>query len=152
MWSYNYTPDPDVLCHYGVKGMKWDKTKRRIGTTLKRTGREIREEYEREKAFHKTLRKHGYTKKAASAAIADAKALRASKRLVKNLSKGNYKKAAKSAGPAVKTGAKAWVKDLKRANAYGSANAAYRRTVLKQRRAKTKARRNAASQNARLTR
>ena len=25
MWEYNYTPDPDELMHYGVKGMKWKK-------------------------------------------------------------------------------------------------------------------------------
>lgn len=29
MWQYNYTPDPDVLMHYGVKGMKWDEAKRK---------------------------------------------------------------------------------------------------------------------------
>lgn len=27
MWMYNYTPDPDELMHYGIKGMKWKKRK-----------------------------------------------------------------------------------------------------------------------------
>lgn len=26
MWKYNYTPDPDRLVHYGVKGMRWGYT------------------------------------------------------------------------------------------------------------------------------
>lgn len=25
MWHYNYSPSPDELYHYGVKGMKWKK-------------------------------------------------------------------------------------------------------------------------------
>lgn len=29
MWQYNHTIDPDELCHYGVKGMKWDPSKLR---------------------------------------------------------------------------------------------------------------------------
>lgn len=28
MWSYNHTPDPDELMHYGVRGMKWKKRSR----------------------------------------------------------------------------------------------------------------------------
>lgn len=23
MWQYNYTPNPEDIMHYGVKGMKW---------------------------------------------------------------------------------------------------------------------------------
>lgn len=29
MWEYNYTPDPDELMHYGVRGMKWKEHKRK---------------------------------------------------------------------------------------------------------------------------
>lgn len=35
MWQYNHTIDPDELCHYGVKGMKWDPSK------LKKKGKQL---------------------------------------------------------------------------------------------------------------
>lgn len=34
MWQYNHTPDPDTLMHYGIKGMKWDKAKRKISSMI----------------------------------------------------------------------------------------------------------------------
>lgn len=38
MWQYNHTIDPDELCHYGVKGMKWDSSK------LKKKGKKVLDE------------------------------------------------------------------------------------------------------------
>lgn len=47
MWHYNYSPLPDELYHYGVKGMKWKKRKGKSvwdkyadnASSLNRTGR-----------------------------------------------------------------------------------------------------------------
>lgn len=38
MWQYNHTIDPDELCHYGVKGMKWDPSK------LRKKGKKVLDE------------------------------------------------------------------------------------------------------------
>lgn len=41
MWSYNHTPDPDELMHYGVRGMKWRKgtINPAVAVSLTRSGR-----------------------------------------------------------------------------------------------------------------
>lgn len=55
MWQYRYTPDPDVLMHYGVKGMKWGvrRNPRRAYSKL------AKEEQKRIRKENKLLSKYG---------------------------------------------------------------------------------------------
>lgn len=43
MWHYNYSPSPDELYHYGVKGMKWKKRTKQFAKGAKQYAKGLRD-------------------------------------------------------------------------------------------------------------
>lgn len=134
MWQYNYTPDPDELMHYGVKGMKWkkkkmkvqsDATKSKLSGYLKNRRGKLRNAMDQYKVTDMSKRvrnakKYGSNK--AKAMYYGMKTSVAAESFNRNLpkafvSKKGAKKAGKSFVSASKNYGKAWLYDNKAANA-----------------------------------
>ena len=96
MWEYNYS-NPDVLCHYGVKGMKWGRRK-----SYSESYNSVRNAKAAYKTVHKT-----YKKDFRAAALSPIKKHRAA-------NDARWEKASNSAEASRK--AKQAYKDAKRAN------------------------------------
>lgn len=114
MWEYNYS-NPDVLCHYGVKGMKWGHRRAQRYTNQAQMYRSSAKELDvkAQKAF---------TKRGATKYTARANELRDAAKIYDKKAQGTYSKRAenlKSKASIDRESAKEWSTMAKTAKSKG---------------------------------